>query len=243
MRYSVARHEKNLTLFEIGKIFYTNGNNSLPKEIEMLVGLWCGSRNIDSWHARATVCDFFDLKGIVEALLEKLGIDNAVFEGISVEDCTYTRPEYSARVLVQGQDIGLIGEVHPQVRVNFELKETAYIFELNVDCLSDLIPDMKSYQSIPRYPSVSRDVTLIIDLGVESGRILNRVEQMNEDLIEKVQLFDVFDGKPIPSGKKSISFRIVYRSSDRTLEDEEINRLHQEITGNLLEEFRALLPA
>jgi phenylalanyl-tRNA synthetase beta chain len=90
---------------------------------------------------------------------------------------------------------------------------------------------------------VTRDVTLIVDRGVESGRILNRVERMNESLIETVQLFDVFDGKPIPSGKKSISFRIIYRSPDRTLEDEEINRLHQDITGNLLEEFKALLPA
>jgi phenylalanyl-tRNA synthetase beta chain len=243
MRYSVARHEKNLKLFEIGKIFYSNGNDSLPKEVEILSGLWCGSRCIDSWHARETACDFFDLKGAVEAMLVKLGIDDAAFEGSPEEDCTYTRPGYSARIRINDQEVGMIGEVHPQVRENFDLKETAYIFELIVDNLRDLIPDAKSYQPIPRYPSVSRDVTLIVDLGIESGRIINRVEKSNEGLIEKVQLFDVFDGKPIPSGKKSISFRIVYRSSERTLEDEEINRLHQEITGNLLEEFKALLPA
>ena len=243
MGYSVARHEKNLKLFEIGKIFYTNGIDSLPKEVEMLAGLWCGSRCNDSWHARETACDFFDLKGAVEAMLKKLGIDNVVFKGSQVEDCTYTRLGYSARILINDQEVGMIGEVHPLVRENFDLKETAYIFELIFDSLSDLIPDTKSYQPIPRYPSVSRDVTLIVDLGIESGRIINRVEQMNEELVEKVQLFDVFDGKPIPSGKKSISFRIVYRSSERTLEDEEINRLHQDITGNLLEEFKALLPA
>ena len=243
MGYSVARHEKNLKLYEIGKIFYTNGIDSLPKEVEMLAGLWCGSRCNDSWHAQETACDFFDLKGAVEAMLEKLGIDNAVFKGLQVKDCTYTRPGYSARILINDQEVGMIGEVHPQVRENFDLKETAYIFELIVDSLSDFIPETKSYQPIPRYPSVSRDVTLIVDLGIESGRIINRVEQMNEELVENVQLFDVFDGKPIPSGKKSISFRIVYRSSERTLEDEEINRLHQEVTGNLLEEFKALLPA
>jgi phenylalanyl-tRNA synthetase beta chain len=242
MRHSIAQHEKNLRLFEIGKTFYNNGRDSLPQEIEMLVGLWCGSRTDSSWHAGEKACDFYDLKGVVEALLEELGIPSVFFTGLPEEKCTYTRPGFSARVLIQNQEIGLIGEVHPQVRRHFELKDTAYIFELTIDRLRSLIPDVKSFQPIYRYPAVTRDVTLIVDLGVESGRILNRVEQMNEKLIETVHLFDVFDGKPIPSGKKSISFRIVYRSSDRTLEDEEINRFHQEITGNLLKEFKALLP-
>lgn len=243
MRYCLARHEKNLRLFEIGKTFYANGIDVLPQENELLVGLWCGSRSDDSWLARTEPCDFFDLKGVVESFLEELDMTDSVFIGLPEEVCTYTRPGFSARILIQDQEVGIIGEVHPKVRRNFELKDTAYIFELTVDRLRSLIPDTKSYQPIPRYPSVSRDVTLIVDLGLESGRILNRVEQINEDLIEKLQLFDVFDGKPIPSGKKSISFRIVYRSSDRTLEDEEINRLHQEITGKLLEEFKATLPA
>ena len=243
MRHCIARHEKDLRLFEIGKTFHPNGRDSLPEEIEMLVGLWCGSRRNDSWHGRAADCDFFDLKGVVEALLERLDLPGAVFTGLAEERCSYTRPGVSARILIQDQEIGLIGEVHPRVRRNFELKDTAYIFELTVDRLRSLIPNVKSFQPIYRYPSVTRDVTLIVNLGVESGTILNRVEQMNEEWIESVHLFDVFGGKPIPSGKKSLSFRIVYRSSDRTLEDEEINRLHQEITGNLLEEFKALLPA
>ncbi len=243
MQHCVDRHEKNLRLFEIGKTFYTKAKDSLPEEVEMLVGLWCGSRSEDSWHARAAACDFFDLKGIVEALLDRLGISDVVFAGLPEEICAYTRPGVSARILIQGREVGLIGEVHPRVRRNFELKDTAYIFELTIDSLRSRIPDAISFQPIPKYPSVTRDVTLIVDRGVESGRILNRVERMNEGLIETVQLFDVFDGKPIPSGKKSISFRIIYRSPDRTLEDEEINRLHQDITGNLLEEFKALLPA
>ena len=243
MRHCIDRHEKNLRLFEIGKTFYNKDSDALPEEVEMLAGLWCGARSEDSWHARAAACDFFDLKGVVEALLDRFGISGVVFAGIPEEICTYTRPGVSARIMIQGRDVGLIGEVHPRVRRHFELKDAAYIFELTVDTLRALIPDAKSFQPIPRYPSVTRDVTLIVDLGVASGRILNRVEKMDEGLIETVQLFDVFEGKPIPTGKKSISFRIVYRSPDRTLEDEEINRLHQDITGNLLEEFKALLPA
>jgi phenylalanyl-tRNA synthetase beta chain len=243
MRHSAARHEKNLRLFEIGKTFHANGRGSLPEETEMLVGLWCGARSDESWHAKAKTCDFYDLKGAVEALVGRLGISGLLFAGLPDENCTYTRPGFSARILIQNQEVGLIGEIHPQVRRNFDLKDTAYIFELTVDRLRSFIPEEVSFQPIPRYPSVSRDATLIVGADVESGKILNRVEQLNEELIETVQLFDVFDGKPIPSGRKSISFRIVYRSLDRTLEDEEINRLHREITGHLLEEFKALLPA
>lgn len=243
MRHSAARHEKNLRLFEIGKTFYAIDRNSLPEETEMLVGLWCGARSDESWHTKAKACDFYDLKGVVEALLDRFGISGFTFAGLPDENCTYTRPGFSARILVQNQEVGLMGELHPQVRRNFDLKDTAYIFELTVDLLRSLIPEVILFQPIPRYPSVSRDVTLIVDADVESGNILKWIEQLHEELVETVQLFDVFDGKPIPSGRKSISFRIVYRSSDRTLEDEEINRLHREITGHLLEEFKALLPA
>ena len=243
LQLNLAKQERNLKLFEIGKTFFATGPDALPEEIEMLAGLWSGSRFSPSWHTSELDTDFFDLKGVVESLLQQLDVQQVDFARLPDDDCTYTRPGVSARIQAQETEIGLLGEIHPQALRRFDLKRTAYIFELNLDRLLPLIPDKKSSRPIPKFPAVARDATLIVDRLIESGKILQCVDQMNEELIEAVQLFDVFEGKPIPKGRKSISFRIVYRSSTRTLEDEEINRLHQKITGQLLEEFKASLPA
>ncbi|MGD2000286.1 MAG: phenylalanine--tRNA ligase subunit beta, partial [Desulfobacterales bacterium] len=243
LQLNLAKQERNLKLFEIGKTFFATEPDALPEEIEMLAGLWSGSRFSPSWHTSEVDTDFFDLKGVVESLLQQLDVQQVDYTRLPEDDCTYTRPGVSARIRAQEREIGLLGEIHPRALRRFDLKRTAYIFELNIDRLLPLIPDTKSSRPIPKFPVVTRDVTLIVDRRIESGKILQCIVQMNEELIEALQLFDVFEGKPIPKGRKSISFRIVYRSSTRTLEDEEINRLHQKITGQLLEEFKASLPA
>jgi phenylalanyl-tRNA synthetase beta chain len=242
MRHNLAHQVKNLRLFEIGKIYLARGTEQLPEEAEMLAGLWTGARYHPSWHEREIGCDFFDLKGVVEALLQALGIAPVEFIGASDDDCLYTRPGYTGRIRCADRELGLVAEAHPGLRKQFELKQTAYFFELNVDQMLPLISDRKTSQPIPRFPSVSRDITLIVDREMEAQGILNRVMQVGDELIESLHLFDVFQGKPIPEGKKSISFRIVYRAADRTLEDEEVNRLHAQTTARLVDEFKALLP-
>jgi phenylalanyl-tRNA synthetase beta chain len=242
MRHNLAHQVKNLKLFEIGKIYLARGAEQLPEEIEMLAGLWTGARSQPSWHGREIGCDFFDLKGVVEALLQALGIAPVAFIGVSDHECLYTRPGFTGRIRCADQELGLLAEVHPRLRKQFELKQTAYFFELNVDRMLPLISDRKTSQPIPRFPSVSRDITLIVDREMEAQGILDRVMQVGDELIESLHLFDVFQGKPIPEGKKSLSFRIVYRAADRTLEDEEVNRLHAQTTARLVDEFKALLP-
>ena len=243
MRHNLAHQEKNLKLFEIGKIYVAQGVDRLPEETEILAGLWTGSRNQTSWHGREVACDFFDIKGVVEALLQALGIARVQFAGVKNDRCRYTRPGYTGRIYSGERPLGLLGEVHPRLQKQFEIKQTAFIFELNIDEMIPLISDRKSFRPIPRYPSVSRDITLIVDRDLEAQGILHRTMQIGDELIESLHLFDVFQGKPIPEGKKSISFRIIYRAADRTLEDEEVNRLHAETTARLVDEFNALLPA
>jgi phenylalanyl-tRNA synthetase beta chain len=243
LQLNLAKQERNLKLFEIGKTFFATEPDTLPEEIEMLAGLWSGSRFAPSWLTSDVDTDFFDVKGVIESLLQQLDVQQVDFARLPDDDCAYTRPGFSARIRAQEREIGLLGEIHPQALRRFDLKRTAYIFELNLERLLPLIPDTKSFRPIPKFPVVTRDVTLIVDRRIASSNILKCVEEMNEELIEALQLFDVFEGKPIPAGRKSISFRIIYRSSTRTLEDEEINRLHQKITGKLLEEFKASLPA
>lgn len=243
MHRNLSRQETNLKLFEIGKVFINNGPNDLPREIEMLTGLWTGARFEQTWHDVSPLCDYYDIKGAVEGLFSGLKIDASRFTRMPDKDCCYTRPGYTARILVGDDEIGIIGELHPEVVKNYDLKQTAFIFEINLETLSPLLPDAVFARELPKYPAVSRDVTLIVDKSLESYEIIESVMGMDEKLIEDVHLFDVFEGKQVPKGKKSISFRITYRSLERTLADDEINGLHKFIADTVIRKYDAALPA
>lgn len=247
MRRNTSKQNKDLRLFEIGQTFFNQGKDELPREIEMVTALWTGIRVPIAWHQPAVSCDFYDMKGVLESLLAGLGIQIGVrgvtFTRLPVENCLYTRPGYTAQMVAGDDIIGLVGEVHPETLKNFDLKQTAVIFELDLNKLSGLIPDKKQFLPLSKFPATARDVTLIIDQTIESQRVLDQVELGDEQLVERVELFDVFEGNPIAEGKKSVSFRITYRSASETLEDELINRIHLKLSEKLIREFKADLPA
>jgi phenylalanyl-tRNA synthetase beta chain len=244
MKYNISQQNKNLKIFEIGHAFFHAGKEDRqPDEIEMLAGLWTGKRIDSTWFSKEMACDFYDVKGIVEELLRNTGIINAAFTRMPAESCFYTRPGHTARIIYENEPMGLVGEVHPNVIRNYDLKQTAFIFELNIDRLIQSIPDTKSAQPIPKFPAISRDITLIIDKDIETYKIIQSVELFQEELVENLHLFDVFEGDPIPKGKKSVSFRVTYRSSEETLEDNRVNDIHKNITARLMKAFDATLPA
>lgn len=241
--HNISQQVKNLKIFEIGKVFFAEKKDKLPEEIEMMSGLWTGARFDTSWHGSEANCDFYDMKGVIEGFLQSLKIENLTFTMMLSDACTYTRPGYTAEVYVDKQCIGIVGELHPQVLENFELNQTAFVFDLNLDSFIPFISDVKVAKPIPRFPSVARDITIIVEKGVEAQHLLKSVENMGEKLLEDIILFDVYEGSPIPDGKKSISFRIVYRSPNETLEDEAVNIIHKSVTAGLLKKFNATLPA
>ena len=242
MRYNMARQIKNLKIFEIGKIFLENDRQILPREPEILMALWSGARIEPSWHGRETPCDFYDIKGAAEALMHSLKLDGIRFTALAGEACEYTRPGHTARITASNLALGLVAEIHPEVRDAYDLKQTAFIFELDLEKISGLIPQALKSKPIPRYPAIYRDITIIVDRGIETQSVLEAVDNFQEELIENLHLFDVFEGEPIAAGKKSVSFRITYRSPGKTLEDDDVNELHKSITERLLNLFDATLP-
>jgi phenylalanyl-tRNA synthetase beta chain len=172
-----------------------------------------------------------------------LGITALSFEALPDDQCCYTRAGHTAKILHRGRLLGILGEVDSAVANSYSLKQPAFIFELDLEALGQLVSDAKQMAVIPRFPSTARDITVIVDQDVESGRLLDTVAQFGEKLVEDLYLFDVFAGDPIPAGKKSVSFRIVYRSAERTLEDETVNAIHHHLTHRLITEFGAALPA
>ena len=242
MHYNMAQQIKNLKIFEIGKTFIAADHAKLPQETEMLVGLWTGARYPASWHGREAASDYYDIKGVVEALLDELKIEDVLYTGISEACDSYMRPGHAARIMAGEKILGQVGQIHPQVGDEYDLKQPVFIFELNVERISALASEAKYAKSVPKYPAIFRDITIIVNRETETQSIMQAVDTATEELIECLNLFDVFEGDPIPSGKKSISFRVTYRSPSKTLVDEDINQLHKSITEKLMDAFDATLP-
>jgi len=242
LQRNITQQIKHIKIFEVGKVFIGKGDDNLPEEIEMLAGLWTGTRQAPCWCSHGEDCDFYDIKGVVEELLERLKIGDLRFTRLSDEDCTYTRPGRTARILFGEEILGLVGEVAFDVRSHFTIKQPVFLFELNLELLSGISSEIRFYRPIPRYPSASRDLTVIVDKDLETGAIIAHARDFGEHLVEDIHLFDVFEGDPIPPGKKSISLRITYRSSSETLLDETVNALQKKIAMKFVETFGALLP-
>jgi len=239
---NISKQQKNLKLFEIGKVYIEKDEDNLPEETEILAGLWTGARFDASWYAKETHCDFFDIKGVVEGLLKGLNIDSIRFSSLADDLCVYTKPGYTARIISDKELLGFVGELHPLILRNFDLKQSVYIYELNIDSLIKLLPETRQSKPIPKFPAVPRDITVIVNQNTESGAMLECIENIQEQLVENIHLFDVFTGDPIPPGKKSVSIRVTYRSSKKTLEDEDVGNIHKAITDRLIKEFDAGLP-
>ncbi len=243
MQRNLARQTKTLRLFEIGKIFIGREAGNLPEEIDMLAGLWTGDRAASGWFGKSMACDFYDLKGIVESLFKGLHLPEAGFTRLEPSECSYTRPGISAGIVLAGRKVGIIGEINTHVLDAYNLKQTAFAFEIGLQQLAELIPDRVIAQPLPKYPATARDATLIVDRDIESQALITQVKKMDQPLVEDIHIFDVYQGEPVPESRKSISLRIIYRSAQETLEDETVNQIHKEITGRLVTQFKADLPA
>jgi phenylalanyl-tRNA synthetase beta chain len=240
---NLAHQSRTVKLFEIGKIFIGRGKDELPEEYEMLAGVWTGNRQESHWYAKAAPCDFYDIKGITEALLEGLLISGARFARLPDQECAYSRPGSSARLSAGDMPLGIVTEVDPHVLQAFDIKQPLFLFEIDVAGLLARIPEAIQSRPLPRYPYTDRDLTLIVDLSMEAGLMVEAVRHMNARWVEQVRLFDLFEGTPIPEGRKSVSLRITYRAPDMTLSDEAVNQVQRQITERLIDQFKAELPA
>ncbi len=244
MGRNISVQNKTLMLYEIGNTFFaTKPAGSLPDEKEILAALWTGKRSPFAWHGKAEACDFFDIKGVAEALLENLGIAGATFTRMPATNCRYTRPGATARVQVDEKNIGRLGEIEPAVLKQYDLKQPAFILEFKISALLESGSETIDAHPIPKFPATTRDITLIIEDSTESIDLTGYIKNLAEELVESVTIFDVYTGEPIQAGKKSVSIRITYRSGQGTLEDTAVNGLHKSVSGRLIEAFRASLPA
>jgi len=232
MRKNINLGNPDLRFFEIGKIFIGNKTGELPDERERLGGLIAGLRYEEAWHTGEEQADFYDLKGCLENLFSELKIYNISYDS----DCEipFLHSERSAMIRADGRTLGFVGEIHPQVRKNMDLRDRAVVFELDFSCLVKLFSEAMQYQEIPRFPSTSRDVAFLVDETITSGAMISMVLDTKEELLENVSVFDVYKGKGISAGMKSLAIRFTYRSPLKTLTDSEVNKVHTRIVEKVV---------
>jgi phenylalanyl-tRNA synthetase beta chain len=226
--------DDGIWLFELGRIFIPRAGD-LPDERETLCGILSGPLTERSWHGEGRRPDFFEVKGLIETLLGNLGVTGD-FELSS--DGTLDPIEQSF-VNVDGNTVGLLGKVNKEVLRRFDIYDGAYLFEIDLMKLLPFITGEKVFRQIPRFPSVVRDIALVVDSSVTHRQIAGMMKGF--PLVEKVAIFDVYQGEQVAGDKKSMAYRITYQSAEQTLTDGEVNAVQQQIMDKLTKELGAEL--
>lgn len=214
------RRNESAYLYEIGKVFEKQEDYQLPKEIKKLTIAMYGKD-----------VDFFALKGVVEGLVETLRIQKT--EITRREDVPFMHPGRTASLVVGKKDGGFFGELHPQVAKNYGIDTKCYVAELDLETLLQAIDQAPSYKALPKFPATSRDIAMLVTADTLVGDIEKSIKQRGGKLLEKVELFDVYQGKQIEEGYKSVAYKLVFRAEDRTLTDEDIQKVMKKILNGL----------
>ena len=231
----------DVAIFESGQTFFRTDGQELPDERLFLGGLLVGSRKEQSWHGPAIPLDFYDLKGVIEDLLLGLRISEATY---SVENTpAYYDQRVSARISVDGRTLGWLGRITGPVAAAFGLREAPFVFELDLAALLDVQKGIPRFAPLPRYPSVERDIALVLDRNVAAGEVIGFMNGLGQEFLTRITLFDVYEGPQVGDGRRSLAFRLLFRSPERTLTDEEVNIIHQQVTDKVLQAFSATLRA
>ena len=231
VQYNVARKQKDLKLLEIGRVFFGSGDDNIqPKETLYLSAALTGEERVTKWLKESSTLDFFAAKGYLEVVFERLGLEEKVTYKKSTLEGMH--PGRFAEVYLGEKRIGFIGEVHPQVADKLGIN-TTYVFEINLD---EVISESKvkpKYEEVTKYPEITRDIAMLVDVKDEYQNIYNVIESVNSKLITNVELFDLYAGAELLAGKKSLALTITYSDKQKTLTDEEVTAVHEKVLAAL----------
>ena len=235
-----AQHNRNhqidtIAFFEIGNVFIRNGEQ---KEPERVAGILAGQIGEGVYSNPYRSPDFYDIKGLAEGILEVCGI---VDYTLQKTDAPTFHPGRSAEILLRNKQIGTFGEAHPEVLENYDLPYKAYLFEFDMEVLVDAAIFAKRFEPIPIYPTIERDLAIVVDKDVLSDMPTELIYATGGELVKSVRLFDVYEGEQVPEDKKSLAYAITYHSATETLTDKAVNTLHDKVVKHLNQKLGAEL--
>lgn len=238
--HNQRRGVDDVHLYEIGTVFVGVPGRKQPKERTVVGGALAGMWHRPSWDDRAAQLDFFDGKGVLESLMEDLGVSRWTLREVRRP---WLQPGRSAEVLIGGEVVGWVGEVASRVCDAYETRGPVVLFELAVRPLLRAAVDVRAYTDVPRYPAVELDIALVVPEDVTAERVAQAIVSAGGKLLEGARLFDVYRGSGVPEGRKSLAFALTYRTPDRTLTDEEVAAVHEKlvrkVTGAVGGELRS----
>lgn len=234
--YNVARNVDNVALYEEGRIFLPMGDER-PVEQEHLAVAVTGQMVANSWNKKDQPADFFQLKGIVERYLKNMGIAGKITY-VPTSDRPEMHPGRTADIMVDDQLVGFIGQVHPQTAKEYKIPET-YVFELNLELLLAAPKIENEYTPISKYPSITRDIALLVDDDVENATIVEAIKQKGGAYLKDIHLFDVYAGSHLPTGKKSLAYTLTYQDDKGTLTEDQVNTAFDKVTAYLQDKVDA----
>lgn len=237
--YNVARKNSNLAVYEIGKVFEQTGNpkEDLPTEVETFTFALTGLVEEKDFQTKAKPVDFFYAKGIVEALFIKLKLDVTF---VAQKGLASMHPGRTATILLDGKEIGFVGQVHPQTAKQYDIPET-YVAEINLSTIESQMNQALIFEDITKYPSVSRDIALLLAESVSHHDIVSAIESSGVKRLTAIKLFDVYAGNNIAEGYKSMAYSLTFQNPNDNLTDEEVAKYMEKITKSLVEKVNAEL--
>lgn len=238
-RYHHHRQMTRLRLFEMRTVFRQEPAGLA--ESRRLAGLMSGDSEPVHWSRGRQEVDFFEAKGVMSSLLDRIGLREPSWAPLTEED-PYSRlchPGKSAGLLLEGRPCAMVGELHPRLFEAYEMRGPTYIFEIDWQVILDLRPKPIIFHPFSVYPLAARDLALVVDEGVAAEDVRALIARQEPDLIREVELFDVYRGKQVPAGKKSLAFTFRLGRNDRTLTEDEVQGIHEKIMQNLKKELQA----
>lgn len=237
---NLARKNDDVALFEVGSVFFPKALpvTELPDEVVKIAGAITGRRNAQGWNQTNDMVDFYDAKGIIEELLANLRVTR-----YTVETGThYAMHPGKTALFKKGRDvIATVGEVHPAVLSAYGITKPVYIFELDATTVMKYMAKDLKYKALPKYPATSRDLAMLVDVDVNAADIEKAMTKAAGQNLTQITLFDVYTGKQVEEGKKSLAFSLTFQSNDKTLTDAEIDPAIEKIVAKLQKDFNANL--
>ncbi len=237
-QYNRNHQINDVQFFECSKVFIPSETDEYPNEPERVAGIIAGNLGAGVYGDPLRPADFFDIKGVIEGMLDQCGSSDYT---ITHTDHPAFHPGRRAEIRIEDKALCVFGEAHPEVLGNYDLPHKAYLFELDFDRLVNVVEPMKQFEPIPIYPSVNRDLAIVLDADTPASHPTEIIKAAGGELVSALHLFDVYTGEQVPEGKKSLAFAIEYRSTTETLTDEVVDRVHGGILEQLERELGATL--
>ena len=238
---NISRKNEDLKLFDIAPVFYPKQLplTELPTETVKIAGLMCGRRYPLGWNNDNNAqIDFYDAKGIVEEYLDKITVNRYTVEAGE----HYAMHPGKTALFKKGKEvIAAVGELHPKIAENMGITKKCYIFDMDVDVLMKYMSKKITIEQLPKFPGITRDLAMLVDANVTEAEIERVISKNAGNLFKGVTLFDVYTGKQVEEGKKSIAFTMQFQSNERTLTDKEVDEAFQNILAAVQKEFNAEL--